>query len=338
MIRSILVPLDGSAFAEQALPWAIALALRFHSTLHLVTVHHPPPPYLPEEDPYGTVADADQQGREEETAYLDQRLFAIAESSDLTVGIALPEGDPATEIARYVARDGIDLLVMTTHGRRGLARLELGSLASRLGLGSVASRLLHRLEGSVLLLRPDDERASAPAAVFEHVLVALDGSRRSEEALTLARELVTGGGGGTLDLLMVAESPVLFAPPPPPHLGAQGSLNLQRRMLQGHRYLRRLAAADGAAGRNVGTHVAVADDPAREIVSFAETHEVDLIVLGSRGRGGLGRWTRGSVADKVGRLSRVPVLIRHTHYAGTEASPDFLDALEEAGAEDLATT
>lgn len=319
MIRSILVPLDGSALAERALPTAAALAARLGARLHLVTVHPPSALPLPAEDPLGELTTLDRQSREAEREYLRQQAREAAERHAVAATEALLQGEPAAELARYAAEHEIDLVVMTTHGRGGF---------SRFWLGSVADRLLRRLERPVLLLRGDGG-ASPGLELVERVLVPLDGSRLAETALDFSRRLLASDGA-RLQLVMVVEPPFLFAPPPPPGAAERfDAAPLQRRQLLAYRYLRRLARAAEADGIPAAVEAVVGQDPARALVSYAEERRVSLIVMASRGRGGLERLVLGSVADKVIRSAGVPVLVCRPAHAESGLSPEFLAALEE---------
>lgn len=131
-IRRILVPTDFSEPADAALRYARALAEQFGSTLHLM--HIVPEPYV---YPWGTEISTmplvDLLAQSEEQAA--ERLKTLAsESGALTdrVTTTTAIGTPVDRILQYVADEGIDLVVMGTHGRGAVGHLLLGSVAERI--------------------------------------------------------------------------------------------------------------------------------------------------------------------------------------------------------------
>src|SRR5262245_59648445 len=145
MYRNLLVPLDGSPFSEQALPFACGIAQRSGAVLHLVHVHTRSDTISIEGMP---VVDADLHalGREHERTYLAQVRDRLLSSVKLSVISANPDNDGsvAGTLARYVAAHQIGLVVMATHGRGGLARAWLGSVADALVRCSPAPLVLLR--------------------------------------------------------------------------------------------------------------------------------------------------------------------------------------------------
>lgn len=316
MPRAILVPLDGSDLAERALPCAAALAAQQGRSLQLVAVHERMQLYAAPDETMEEIAGIDQEIRAGREAYLSREAGLLRARWNLRVKHAVLEGDPAAEISRYAGEADVELVVMTSHGRSGL---------SRLWLGSVAERLVRRCERPVLVLRAD-LAVESPAELFDTVLCPLDGSARAEAALDVAQQFVPPTG--SIDLVMVVEPPFIFTPPPRPTLARVE--NLQRRSLHGYRYLRRLAAPLREAGRVVATHVSVNADAAAEIAAYALSRRASVIALASRGRGAAAVWLLGSVATKLIRSAGSAVLVVHTGALGNEAAPEFLAAATEA--------
>jgi len=322
MIRSILVPLDGSALAEQALPVAAAAAARLGAVLHLVLVHQPAfvPVSTTGEVLAGELHDVDREAWEQEASYLDGKARQLAAAHGLSVLDALRSGDPAAELARYAEERAIDLVVMTTHGRGGV---------SRLWLGSVADRLVRQIDQPVLLLRADMP-AHTLESLVERVLVPLDGTARAEAALDAVHDLLPAGVG-TIHLLNVLKPAVLLAPPPRDTSELRAA-SLERQRLVAYRYLRRLAGPGRRAGRALATQVATGFGVAQEIVGYAAKHRITLVALATRGRSGLTRLALGSIADKVVRSAQVAVLVCHVADDGAESgmpSEEYRAALEE---------
>lgn len=134
--------------------------------------------------------------------------------------------------------------------------------------------------------------------MFSEVLVPLDGSRMAEETLCLVEDLVKTHGGRMM-LLRVAN----FRPFP----GAENKTLEREAVERAETYLEKIAADLKTRGVEVTTHVRVGD-PATEILEHAEKY-ASVVVMTTHGRGGLTRWAMGSVADRIIRRSKKPVLI-----------------------------
>jgi nucleotide-binding universal stress UspA family protein len=143
---SILVPLDGSRLAEQALQVAQKFAETFASTLHLVRTV--PVPTLVDGYPGEAAYFPNLLGELEEGAAAYLSDVAARFSPELSVKTTVVVGVPAPRLEEYAEANGIDLVIMTTHGRGGLLRTALGSVTDRLLAGGVAPVLVVRPEGS----------------------------------------------------------------------------------------------------------------------------------------------------------------------------------------------
>jgi nucleotide-binding universal stress UspA family protein len=218
---------------------------------------------------------------------------------NLTVTAALLEGSVAETLDRYVAGNGVELVVMTTHGRGGL---------SRVWLGSVADKLVRRLTVPVLLMRPsEDTKKPVTDIVFRRILIPLDGSAKAEAALEPALALGTVGDAQYL-LLRVVE-PRLPDYLPVRDLREIKEDSLLGRDLEARRYLRRVMDRLWAKDAKVRTKVYVAGSPALEVLRQADAAGADLIAMATRGAGGVERLLLGSVADKVLSGADIPLLI-----------------------------
>ncbi len=136
MYKRILVPHDGSTFAEQVLPHAIDIAKRFEAEIHLLEVIEPPNPALFTQEMDGGLgaeitAEALLEAEEAQREQGEQRLSALAErleADGVTAVWRIVEGSPAREIINYEKEADIDLVTMASHGRTGLVRMVLGSV------------------------------------------------------------------------------------------------------------------------------------------------------------------------------------------------------------------
>jgi nucleotide-binding universal stress UspA family protein len=172
--RSILVPLDGSEFAEHALPTAVSLARRHGAALHIVRVYVPVAGVCGEHAVrYDEALDRELMKRARD--YLDAVVARLATVGGVQSSSALLEGSVADTISLQATALGADLLIMTTQGRGPLARF---------WLGSVSDQLVRQAGMPILLVRP---QAAAPDVAQEpllrRVLIPLDGSALAESIL-----------------------------------------------------------------------------------------------------------------------------------------------------------
>jgi nucleotide-binding universal stress UspA family protein len=149
MFGKIMVPLDGSERAEQALPYAQHVASTDGGTVHLVYVVEPPSAvrWHGVGAPVNVYAPIIAAQREEAMAYLERTRRRL-EQEGLAAQVALLDGDEASALLDYAHQAGIDLVVLTTHGRAGLTRWALGSVADRVAHGSTVPVLLMPVEGT----------------------------------------------------------------------------------------------------------------------------------------------------------------------------------------------
>lgn len=306
-MKSILVPLDGSAFAEEALPIALAVATRESAPIELVLVHEALPPYRTQGAPPWD-SGFDREIRETRSRYLDEVAGWVRRASSLPVTATILEGPAVATLAEYMAAEA-DLVVMTTHGRGGI---------SRLWLGSVADGLVRRVTVPILLIRPDGSDARAnPAGSFQRILIPLDGSPFGEDAIEQAVAL--GGDGVEYTLLKVVRllvTQVFVA-----RIAHVAHVEAEAERVEMDAYLERVALRLRARGLRVETRTLVHHQPALAILEYAADHGMDLIAIATHGRGVAGRLLVGSVADKVLRGAPVPVLI-HRPTIATAPMPE----------------
>jgi nucleotide-binding universal stress UspA family protein len=284
--KKILCPTDFSPGAESALRMAVRLAADSGAELVLAhawyippaayTVEAPFPPFLIQQ-----IVDDAQRGLDE----VVQR--ATVASAQHTSGRLL-NGVPWAQIVGELEEQAFDLCVIGTHGRTGL---------SRILLGSIAEKVLRHAPCSVLAVRPDGD-----VQTFSHVLIPTDFSREAEHALELAPTLVAPGG--TITLMHVVEVPVAYA----------GEVTVEGFAAQVDK--RAAAALEKAASRlrtrtsaPVTTRSRIGYPGAQTIAALDADRSIDLVAMGSHGRTGINRVLLGSVAEKVVRHAHCPVLV-----------------------------
>lgn len=180
MYRSLLVPLDGSASAEQALPLALDIARRAGAKLDLVSVQVPfPPVYGEGKARLDNPLEAEARGKAR--SYLDGLIRRLAAVSTVPVAATLFTGTVADTLYHHAKATRIDLVVMTVIGTGPWTRL---------WLGSVADELVRRLPMPLVLLRPQQPASELSRALaIKHILVPLDGSVAAEQIVEPAAAL-----------------------------------------------------------------------------------------------------------------------------------------------------
>jgi nucleotide-binding universal stress UspA family protein len=306
MYRSIMLPLDGSRFGEQALQLAATLARRSGARLELVHVHNvaadvtawePLTPYryegldISEREWDGAVWSSEEE-------YLtSQANNAGAAVADMAICKVL-QGAVVPALEREIELTDPDLIVMATHGRGGV---------SRAWLGSVADALVRQIHKPILLVRAPWSDAAATPAKTGNILVALDGSTLAESIVPHALQL--GAGVPTNFTLLRVVSPVFIAPEMMSQPDLVSVQELRDRITEAREYLNALASVMRSDTVNVKCEVVVGSKPASTILAYAREHDVDVIAMATHGRGGLKRLVLGSVADKVLRAAEVPMLV-----------------------------
>lgn len=293
-IDRILFPTDFSESSHQALPYAVALAEAHEAELHLLhaSVLHASDPANPShrfpemESLTSELAErADARMRQIVEEHAPEPLSVVREQRR---GISAPP-----VILEYVDEMDIDLVVMGTHGRRGLRHLMLGS---------VTEEVVRRAPCPVLTARQREQAGAVEG--FETILAPVDFSDHSEVALRHAVGLAEEFDAD-LQLLHVVEEityPDFYYPAPV--TGEQMAAEIQQRV---NERLQDAVARIGEAGVRATVHV-VEGRPAPGIAEFAEAEGADLVVVGTHGLTGVKRALLGSVAEGVIRRSVPPVL------------------------------
>jgi nucleotide-binding universal stress UspA family protein len=297
MIRSILIPLDGSPLAEQALPLGTSIARRSGASIVLLQVI-PIPVSAIGDALQGITALDDQLAATREFA--EEYLRTVAqrlEKQGVPTSFATIIGSPGECIAEVADRRKVTAIVMSTHGRAGI---------SRWALGSVTDRVLHLTGRPMFILRSNGAVQMEPPLLpeFKRIVVALDGSPLSEQMLPHATALARAYGA-ELRLFQSVAFPMM----------EWGETELAaewwERVRQGSReYLQRLVEQLHAEDENLQVVYEMGTGaPANAILQYASDCGADLIAMTTHAREGLSRVILGSVADRVVRASHVPVLV-----------------------------
>ena len=291
----ILMPTDFSACANSALGHAVDLAEHFGAALHLlhVVVLHQDDPHSPGHAFPGL---EELHQHMEEAASSEMRRWT---EDPRAAGLEVVEAQSrhiaaAPAILQYADREGVDLIVLGTHGRRGLRRFLLGS---------VTEEVVRSASCPVLTLREGAE--ARRFRELARIVVPFDFSEDSRTALAVARDLAASYGG-RIDLVHVVQPAV--------DLQAEALLRGYVIEFDREKLYRRAEQRLSQAVEKLGPTAVPVErhlldgHVASELTQHAETSGADLIVLASHGLSGLQHFLLGSVAEKVIRSAACPVL------------------------------
>jgi nucleotide-binding universal stress UspA family protein len=294
MIRTILVPLDGSELAESILGYALEIGRRSGASVLVIAAAH-------QESAWGEEVPADHISRQVALAqdYLETKRKEL-EAKGLQVKAEVARKPAAEAILDRAEADRVDLIAMSTHGRSGV---------SRWVFGSVADKVLHDTHRPLLLIRPpqETETEEQPPSI-RRVLVPLDGSSVAESVLPTVEALAKPLEASLILFQAITPvtpiSPATVVPPQLPRVAEA----VEELHVEAERYLSRIGKELETRGLEAKSVVNV-DFAVAGIVNAARDLEADLIALGTHGRSGVVRWVMGSVADAVVRRTHLPCLL-----------------------------
>ena len=297
-ITHLLVPLDGSALAESALPATTRLARALPARVTLL--------HVMERDAPATVHGHDHlDDPGEAEAYLAGWIARLAAAGVRADGHVHPnpEGDVARSIAEHAAELGADLIVLCAHGEGG---------ARGWWAGTMAQQTIRRAAPPVLMVRPAPGSAAAPEFAPRTVLVALDGTPQGEAALPAALELARALGAGLLLARVVPTASTLggdraatalFTP-----AATAAALDLDADDARAE--LAALAARLAPAGVPV-RHEVLRGDAVRKLAEAAERAAPGLLAVATHAHTGLDALWAGSVGSRVVGKVTTPLLLVH---------------------------
>lgn len=324
MFDQILVPLDGSALAERALPHAEQFARIFGANIHLLQVLEP----TSHGENQKVVDPLSWQIRKAEAdvylkgvaARIRANLGENIEDSAVEksrVDYSIREGKSAENIIDFAHEENIDLLVISTHGASGL---------SRWNISSVTQKVINLVYLNVLVVRAYDQPGVSDTNIhYRHILVPIDSSRRAETPLSagvalvrgeteLAKEALSGASGAAvapensrLILAAIIKPPEIPIPKPYPVEIAQ----LTEQLIQITRtavnsYLEEMKARLPV---ECETRVVESDGITSAIQDLASEEEMDLILLSAHGYAGQFLWPYGTVTRNYIEHGTKPVLV-----------------------------
>lgn len=298
----VLVPLDGSELAQVALPYASELGGRMGSRVTLIYVSESA------EDRYSHMHELYMQDMVEATRRGAEKFVDKAQGQDVRVDAVIAVGNPAEQIVDYAETENVGLIIMTTHGRSGVKRW---------ALGSVADKVLRATRRPVALIRAKRVEAElGKRGILDRIVVSLDGSKESEAVLPYAGELASRLGAEVALVQVVAPDYHIYGAGGPEY-GVYGDQQMESIKSYATAYLEGIASGLKQGGMPTRCVVGIGT-AADEIIRLADEICADMVAMSTHGRSGVGRWAMGSVAERVVRLGNTPVLLVRTPGAAIE--------------------
>jgi len=297
MYRNVMVPVDGSPFSREAVLQGLRIASQSGATLRLVRVGTSsvlsggPEAFPPENDTLRRVQAA-------ELADIYSIAAECRAHSTVTITASVQHGPVVDALIGYARRQKVDLIVMRSHSRKGLARV---------WFGSVADALIRESGIPVLVVKaPSVATALESGFHYNRILVPLDGSLLAEQSIQPAISLARIDGA-TVTLLMVVTPSTI---PAGEFVSANGEAPA-RAVAASKRYLDSCLTPGVDKSVRIERKVVLARDVPGAILATAESIEADLIAISTHGRGALTRARVGSVADRVVREASISTMVLH---------------------------
>jgi nucleotide-binding universal stress UspA family protein len=298
MYTRLLIPLDGSKTAEKVLPYARFLAARLKlpvELLEVIDIVEIAKLLTPEKAHYlNTVV-------ENRIRSSEQYLRGVAGTfPGANVKCTVEKGAAAEVIIEKAAADKGTLISMATHGRSGL---------NRWLLGSVAEKVLRGATNPLLLVKATDEAKTEGEANLRSVIVPLDGSELAEQVLSTVAELAKEL---KLEVILFRAYTIplsALAVDPEGYYVATDEELISAMRDEAAAYLEKKAEEIKKLGVEKVSHVAEYGLASDEIISFARKTPDNLIAMCTHGHTGVKRWVLGSVTETVVRHSGDPVLV-----------------------------
>ncbi|HLG71741.1 MAG TPA: universal stress protein [Chloroflexota bacterium] len=286
-MAKIVVPLDGSDLAERALPLAMRLAQLSGSELRLVQAA-----ISPASLEVGTAVEALVEAGQE---YLEERAAELRAKHRIQVTVHAAIAPAVQLVLSEAAQPDVAAVVMSTHGRTGLVRLLMGS---------VAEGVLRESPIPVYLVPAAALAGSAER--IKSILVPLDGSALSYSVLAPVTELARAAHAHLTLMRVFGDEEELARAPQQPALRA-AEQQIDRLEDKAHGYFAPIKAHLRSMGLTVDAEWTTGV-PAQEILATAQLIQPDLIALATHGRSGIQRLRYGSVAESVLRHAKAPVM------------------------------
>lgn len=297
MYKTIMCPTDGSGFDREAIRVALRIAERSQAKVLLVRVHGTGAFFGMESSPEAATVSVKVLELERDRILNELRDLAAEcrTTSSAEIEVSVEDGPVPDALHAYAKRNEVDLIVMSSHGRGGIARLSLGS---------VTDSLIRHTTIPVLVVKPHPSYVNSQPPAFKRIVVSLDGSNLAEQILTEVVALASVDES-ELTLLRV----VVPRTPSQEAVANEGTPWWDKDVAAAEAYLFRTADKLREDGFPTKTDVVIGENVAKSIAGYAAREGADLVAIATHGRGGLSRALIGSVADALTRTSQTSLLV-----------------------------
>jgi nucleotide-binding universal stress UspA family protein len=286
MLKKILVPLDGSEMSELALVYAkeLAIATKLEVQLACATDRQDEPTLR-------------MCGLYLEKVAERLRTQVTRANPTSVVKTVIVDGNPGDAVVVYCEKEGIDLLIMMSHGGSGIMPW---------AMGSTANKIIQRCQVPVLMVRASKAVSKKrPVQVFKKILLPLDGSPFGEAALELTKTLAQVLKSEVILFSVVETVQHIHTIGGPDHfVYTEQQVELMKKGAM--QYLEKIR------GQFVDDKVTVvlrSGDPAQEIIKLSREENVNMVAMSSHGKSGITRWVMGSISNKVLHAGTTPILL-----------------------------
>lgn len=295
MLDHILLPLDGSSLAERVLPHAISLSEAFNSKLTLLRVVY----QENGSDQNRIINPIDWNMRKSEAdAYLKIVQNRLKELG-VTCEIQVVEGHPAQEIIEFAKHANVEMIVLSSHGKSG---------PSSWNINSTVQKVLLRAYMPLMIIRAYQETAEElSGVVYDRILLPLDGSKRAECILPLAKSICEKQGSKVF-LTHIVEEPKL--PRQIPISEEVQSLVDELREInikEAQTYFNNIS--DQFPKENVEVIIECSKQPTVAMHNIIDREKIDLVLLSAHGYSGENRWPYGKIALNFISYGTTPLVI-----------------------------
>ncbi len=295
MFDHILVPMDGSPLAECVLPHVVAMATAFQSRVTLMQV-------LSLSESAGQFVDPlDWQiGKVQARNYLEEQNHQLQQAG-LQTSFTLLDGQAASSIIEYARGNGVNLIILSSHGRSGL---------SIWNVSGVVHKIIQRAHLPSMIIRAyhsHDEPSSAPH--YRTILVPLDFSQRAECALPVAARLARHFSARLVAAHVVVRPEMPRCTAPTAEDLELAARLVERNRVEAEKYLRQLDGRYASQDIHIETRLLVRDNAASALHKLVEQEHADLVVMSAHGYSGETYWPHGNVVEKFILYGSTPLLI-----------------------------
>ncbi len=322
MFNPILVPLDGSQLAECVFPHVGAIARSFEAEITLIR--------MLEKNQAGAPAQLFdllnwQINKTKATLYLEKTKVHMQESG-LRVRAVVQDGLVAEGITEYAQKQGMKLIILSSHGHSGLTQWGISSIAQKIILSAPTSLLIVRANQA-----GDRPGELTETPVYQHILVPLDGSQRAENVLPVITQLAHFHKP-QVHLVQVVQTPEMARqlPPTPEDTELANQVVARNREEAGH-YLELVKSRSYLEGIDVQTHLLTSDNAAAALHQMGEQEHIDLVTLSAHGYTGNLQWPYGSMVSNFILYGKAPLLIVQDQPTKQEQKPLEMLSADRAG-------